>query len=173
MPQLTYTQFPPNPRPGTLSDMGLNLKAITGVASVLIPFGRFVQKLVGTDQGIQLPGATFDPTTQGLGPLGVAMATQAIESQLSGTAPAGYQAKDAVNVARSAAIWVQCETAFDPDTAELYVRITESATGAADNGQVRNDSDSGKAVKLVKNTYRVLNTLTGAGLLNIEINLPN
>ena len=102
---------------------------------------------------------------------GVAHRTQALEGGLpnSDTIPE-YPIKSVVNVLRRGNVWVQCETAFNPDTDTLYLRHTVG--GATELvGQFRNDSDSGDAVAVAGNV-RGRTSLASAGLLLVEINRP-
>lgn len=160
MSQTTYNDAPDVAQAGQPYSANTKLEVIGAVCIEDIPFGRFVKD--NHDGSINLPSTSGDDF------LGVALRTQRIESLRDGSAP-HYLADTEANVLRKGAIYVYCEEAFDPATDTLFVRYT--ANGDLLPGMVRTDADSGKAVAYAK-AHRVLNTLTGAGLLAVEINLP-
>ncbi len=106
---------------------------------------------------------------------GVAVYTQDTESGLTGDGVTpGYEAKRPINTLQKGRIWVYCETAFNPDSDVVYVRYTANSTLVP--GNVRNDADGGKADELGAGgygvAYKALNTLTGAGFLALDLNIP-
>lgn len=166
--QTAYDSAPPAARKGMLADTG-NHDIITALAGEDIVHGRFVTDQDGA--AVLLPAAAAATDTI----LGVAVASHAIESGVAdGSEPTILENKD-LNVLRKGRIWVWCETAFTRASDTLYVRFTANGAGKYP-GQVRNDADSAKADELGTGGYlvahRVLNDLTAAGLLQIEINLP-
>jgi hypothetical protein len=102
---------------------------------------------------------------------GIAQLSNHIEAGLPNTdSDATYPVEGLVNVLRRGRIWVNFETAFDPDKDTLYVRNIVN-TGKY-IGQFGNVSDSSKCVSLAGLPIRVLDILTAAGMGRIEINLP-
>lgn len=120
--------------------------------------------------GASQANGTFTAGTRD-GLYGISQFSQALESGLPDEDEiVTYPALDVANVLRRGSIYVQFETAFDPDTDTLYCRfIANGATGLI--GQFRNDSDSGKAFAVTGNVA-VKSTLTAAGLGIIEVNRP-
>ena len=100
-----------------------------------IPFGRAVTSAAATPNVCALP-------TSGAEANRICGISIADHSKVSG---AGYSANEQVRILKNGRIRVYFETAM-ADQAIPYVRITESAGGAADQGQFRNDADGGKAV---------------------------
>lgn len=169
--QTAYNLNPPTARAGLLYDVSSSRDLVTRVSSIAIPFGTFVVKDIG-DGNVKLPVASASAASV---IEGVAIYTQDEQSGLSGDGVVpGYEAKRAINVLQRGRIWVYCETAFNPDTDTLFVRYT--VNGALALGNVRNDSDGGKADELGINgftvAYKALNTLTGAGFLALDLNIP-
>jgi hypothetical protein len=138
---------------------------VTGVDGTVITITNIVVTLGAS----QTTGTWTSSTRDAL--YGIAHWTQALEGGLPGEdAIPQYDNLQLANVLRRGALWVQFETAFDPDTDSLYCRFVE---GASDEliGQFRNDSDSGAAFAVAGN-FAVKTTLTAAGLGIIEINKP-
>lgn len=79
-------------------------------------------------------------------------------------------AETLVNVLRRGRIAVYFETAFNVEKDTLYVRHT--VNGSTVVGDFRNSSDTNRATSLSGYPIRVLQSLTGAGIGFIEINLP-
>ena len=102
---------------------------------------------------------------------GIAQLSHHLEAGLPGTdSDATYPVEGLVNVLRQGRIWVNFETAFDPDKDTLYVRnIVDTGKYI---GQFGNVADSAKCVSLAGLPIRVLDILTAAGMGRIEINLP-
>jgi hypothetical protein len=167
--QLTYNDSPAAARKGMIGDGGaLTAEVIAALMGEDIVHGRFV-----TDQfdgSVLLPAA--DASTDKL--LGILVASHAIESVNDGEEPTVKSGTQG-NILRKGRIWVWCEEAFDPSSDVLHVRFTANGAGKYP-GQVLAGVDGGKADELGASgygvTHRVLNALTEAGLLQIEINLP-
>jgi hypothetical protein len=171
--QTAYNFFPGAAVSGMLYDAAGSVDIVTRVAAVAIPFGNFVVKAAG-DDNVALPSASASASSV---IEGVAVYTQDTQSGLAGdgVAPA-YPIGRPINTLQEGRIWVYCETAFNPDSDTLYVRYTANGAGKVP-GQVRNDTDSGKADELGVSgygvAYKALNTLTAAGFLALDINLPS
>ena len=129
--------------------------------SVAIPFGRGVTSAAAT------PNVCALPTDAGTGArlCGIAVRTQAKATGV------GYKAAEEVRVLRSGRVRVYFETAM-ADKAQPYIRITESATGAGDQGQFRADSDTGAAVAargcIVRSRNGVISA-AGIGVLELDL----
>jgi len=104
--------------------------------------------------------------------MGVVQHSHALEGGLPGsTDPVQYPANGVANILRKGAIYVQMETAFDPDIDVLFIR--HAAGGATELvGQFRNDADSGNATSLASLPIKVRSALSAAGLAILELNLP-
>ncbi len=170
--QTSYPTTPPFARAGLLYDASSSTDIVTRVSAAAVPFGRFMVKAAGDDI-VALPSAAANSTSSVIE--GVAVYTQDTESGLTGDGVTpGYEAKRPINTLQKGRIWVYCETAFNPDSDTLFLRYT--ANGALVPGNVRNDADSGKADELGASGYNVaykaLNTLTGAGFLALDLNIP-
>jgi len=102
---------------------------------------------------------------------GLSLLTQVLESGLPGqdVVPA-YAAKDVANILRRGTLWVYSETAFNPDSDTLYLRFLANGAGK-EPGQFLNSSDSGKALAVTGN-FAVKSILSGAGIMQLEINRP-
>lgn len=84
----------------------------------------------------------------------------------------GYADGTNVRLLQRGKCWVYSETAIVSDRSQAYVRITESTTGAGDQGQWRGDSDSGKAVSVAGCRFLTVNGSMGAsGPVVLEVNL--
>ncbi len=169
--QLAYSLTPPTARAGLLYDADSGRDIVTRVSASAVTFGAFVVKAAG-DDNVALPSAAASSTSV---VEGVAVYTQDTQSGLAGDGVTpGYEAKRPINTLQKGRIWVYCETAFNPDSDTLFLRFT--ANGALVPGNVRNDADSGKADELGANgylvAYKALNTLTGAGFLALDLNIP-
>lgn len=169
--QTAYNLTPPTARAGLLYDASSSKDVVTRTAGIAVPFGCFVVKAAG-DDNVKLPVASASSASI---VEGVAVYTQDEQSGLTGDGVVpGYEAKRPINVLQKGRIWVYCETSFDPDADTLFLRYT--ANGALTIGNVRNDSDSGKADELGANgfgvAYKPLNTLAAAGFLALDLNIP-
>ena len=170
--QTAYNLNPPTARAGLLYDASSQTDIVTRVSSAAVGFGLFVVKDTG-DDNVLVPSAASSSSSV---IEGVAVYTQDTQSGLTGDGiNPGYEAKRPINVLQKGRIWVYCETAYNPDSDTLYVRYTANGAGKI-CGQVRNDSDSGKADELGLNgflvNYKALNTLTAAGFLALDLNIP-
>ncbi len=171
--QLAYSLFPGSAVAGMLYDAAGPTDITTKVSAALIPFGRFIMKAAGDDV-VALPSAAASASSV---VEGVAIFTQDIQSGIAGDGiTPGYPIGRPINNLQKGRVWVYCETAFNPDSDTLFMRYTANGAGK-EVGQVRNDADSGKADELGANgygvAYKALNTLTGAGFLALDINLPS
>ncbi len=169
--QTAYNALPPTARAGLLYDSSANTDIVTRVGAVLLPFGSFLVKAAG-DDNVALPSAAASASSV---VEGVVVYDQDTQSGLAGDGIVpGVEIGKPVNTLQKGRIWVYCETAFNPDSDTLFLRYT--ANGALVPGNVRNDADSGKADELGASGYNVaykaLNTLTGAGFLALDLNIP-
>jgi hypothetical protein len=171
--QLTYNLFPGSARAGLLYDLALGADIVTRTAAAqAVPFGSFLVKDTG-DGNVLLPSAA--PSASSFIE-GVAVYSQFTQSGLAGDGVTpGVEAGKPINVLRKGRIWVYCETSFNPDTDTLYVRYTANGAGLVP-GQVRKDTDGGKAAQLGVSgwlvSYEALNTLTAAGYLALDLDIP-
>lgn len=102
---------------------------------------------------------------------GLAQLSQRLEGGLPNVDNAAeYPVESLANILRRGRLYVNFETAFDPDKDTLYVRHT-AATGKH-IGDFRKDADTNKAVSLAGLPIRVVSHLSAAGMGVIEINLP-
>ena len=171
--QTAYNLNPPAARSGQLYDVSGNYDIATRVSSVAAPFGSFMVKDTG-DDNVKLPSASASSSSV---IDGVVVYSAFTQSGLAGDGVTpGVEAGKPINMLRKGRIWVYCETAFNPDSDTLFVRYTANGAGKV-VGQVRNDSDGGKADELGANgflvAYQALNTLTGAGFLLLDLNIPS
>jgi len=86
-----------------------------------------------------------------------------------GTAELAYIAGETLAVMRQGEIWVIVEEAVDPSS-PVYVRITESSGGAADQGAFRASAASGAAIYCEGLSYG--DTAGIGGLVPLRVNLP-
>ena len=143
----------------TSSD-GLELSV---AASGSIAFGR------GVACGSTTPNVGAVPTSEATATRlrGVALCDNRVASGST-----GYADGTQVRLLQRGKCWVYSETAIVSDRAQAYVRITESTTGAADQGQFRGDSDSGKAVAMTGCRFLTVNGSMGAsGPCVLEVDL--
>jgi len=172
MAQTAYNFFPPISLAGEFYDSAPHDIVTRTCATLAVGFGTFLVKDAG--DGNVLPPSAAASSSSVIE--GVVAYSQFIESGLSGDGktPASPAGKP-INCLQRGRIYVVCETAFNPDSDTLFVRFTANGAGKL-VGQVRNDNDGGKADELGVNGYNVnykaLNTLTAAGLLALDINLP-
>lgn len=160
MSQLSYNLNHPESMLGMKADAVYDLVEGTWIASQeVIPIGRICAKVVGEDNGCQLP----DASNQEL--IGGALHTfQLIADPTTGLVQ--YAVNDPVNVLRMGRIWVWSEEAVDPDTDSVYVRTVAGGAGEL-RGQVRTDVAGGNAIAFPKAKFR--KTITAAGLMLLEI----
>lgn len=104
---------------------------------------------------------------------GIARRTLAMEDpDLPGVAgPANYSDLALVNVLRRGAIFVNFETAFDPDVDALFMRYLPGGAGTA-VGSFRNDNAGGQAIDLSALPIVVRESVGAPGLAVVELNLP-
>lgn len=102
---------------------------------------------------------------------GVAQLSAALEGADANEENAATAAAETlVNVLRRGRIAVKFETAFNIEKDTLYVRHT--VNGSTVVGDFRNSSDTNRATSLSGYPIKVLESLSGAGIGFIEINLP-
>jgi len=154
--------------------------ALSTVASATFSVRTFVIKVIDAPAvvteaitgGSSQPTGTATPSLDISTLFGVVEHSYALEGGLPGsTDPVQYPANDVANILRKGAIYVQMETAFDPDVDTLYIRH-EAGSATELVGQFRNDADSGKATSLATLPIVVRTALSAAGLATLEINLP-
>ena len=161
MAVVTQSVFDFNPPAGSAGELEDLQTAMYGedesyTAGAAIPFGRAVFSAAATPNVCGLPSSEAE-----VGRLvGLSVKTQA---KASG---AGYAAAEEVRVSRRGRMRVYFETAV-ADKASLYVRITESATGAGDTGQFRGDSASGAAILCNSVRARSRNGVIGAAGIGV------
>lgn len=161
--QTTFVFNPPLGAAGEIEDYASHQSALdeSYTASVAIPFGRGVVSAAATPNVCELPVSAGTAARL----RGVAVKTQA---KASG---AGYAIGEEVRVIRTGRVRVYFETAM-ADGAAPYIRITESAAGAGDLGQFRNDADTGKAVAAIGCRVRSRNgVIAAAGIGVLELDL--
>lgn len=159
------TEIQSNADVATAVVSALKTITVTGVDGTVI----VITDIVVTNGSGQTTGTWTGGTADVL--YGIAQLTQILESGLPGedVIPT-YANKDVANILRRGSIYVQFETAFDPDSDTLYCRfIIGGATELI--GQFRNDSDSNKAYAVAGNVV-AKTTLTAAGLGIVEVNKP-
>ena len=126
-------------------------------ASEAIPAGRAVTIVPATDRvQVKLPDATDNAI------YGIAHFTQFQEGEMI------YPVNSSVNILTQGAVYVWCETAFNPDTDTLYVRTVAGGAGE-EKGQFRNEATNAVAVT---GNFSVDSSLSVAGLLKLVINKP-
>ena len=126
---------------------------------------------VATTLGSTQPTWTVTASLDATNIFGIAQLTQSIEGQLPDVDnSASHAANSLVNVLRRGKIFVNFETAFDPDQDTLYVRYTAD-TGKY-IGDFGNTADSARCVSLAGLPIRVVTHLTAAGIGIVELNLP-
>lgn len=160
--QATFDFNPPTGAPGELEDLQTAMfgEDETFTAGVAIPFGRGVFSAAATPNVCALPTSQAEAARL----CGVSVKTQAKPTGQ------GYVAGEEVRVSRHGRMRVYFETAI-ADRATVYVRITESTTGAGDLGQFRGDTDSGKAIEVTQARARSRNgVISSAGVGVLEYN---
>lgn len=157
--QTTFGYNPPSGAPGELDYHTAMYGADdAATAAVDIPFGRGVFSAAATPNSCALP--TTEAEAGRLRGISV--------KDLSKPSGVGYKTGEDVRISRSGRMRVYFETAI-ADKAPVYVRITESATGAGDIGQFRGDTDSGKAIAVTAARACALDgVISAAGVNFIE-----
>lgn len=173
--QTSYASAPDSAKLGMLDGVGPTDK-VTGYSAAVQPVGRVVV-YNGAQDKVKLPAAAtdiLDGNTESRPVAGVVLAQLDIEDQAAnvlGVAAANvpaYPISRPFSVLRKGRVWVHAEQAVSP-TDQVFVRYT----AAGDNvvGNVRKDADTAKAA-LLKGA-RFASITTDAGLVLLEINLPN
>jgi hypothetical protein len=142
--QTSYTKNAALGRVGGLADEKPPRDVVTGVAAAAIPFGLFLVRDTGGDDKVKVPTAAVDFTARG-SLMGVALATQAIESQ-TGVAAANYPIGHAINVGKKVRVIVRPEDAVTP-TSGVFVRHTSGGGGTV-LGSFRTDADTATAADI-------------------------
>lgn len=152
---------------GMLADTRTNRISSKVVASVVAHAGRAVCFHAGdTDDQVRVPVSTAEVENnniQGVTILDVS------RMSTDGTVGQAVQVGEQVAVLEDGEIWVNVEEAVTPASL-VYVRITESSGGAADQGKFRASADAGKAVIAFGFKYKT--STTGAGLAKLAVKLP-
>jgi hypothetical protein len=161
--QTTFPQDLVRGVPGQLADNGPN-DTVSRISrqTAAIPFGTFVSKRNTEADGnaeCGNPTATADVTARGLG--------IALKSELCEEAT-GYKTNEGVQILRKGRCYVTSETATTAG-ATAFVRFTVEAPDLQ-LGLFRNDADTDKAVACPGVVF--LETLSAAGLVLVEVNLP-
>lgn len=174
MTQLTYATEFTEAQLGMLADISEN-NIVSRYSDNVTPFGRCVIRDAADDK-VKLPAAILDiETATGESRLveGIVVMSQAIEDQPANTlgvadvnVPA-YPANYAFSVMRKGVVWVQSEQAVSPAD-PVFVRALVS--GDEKPGNFRKDADGTNAAQL--KGARFASTTTGAGLVKVEIDLP-
>ncbi len=129
-------------------------------AQVAVPFGRGIVTAAAT------PNECALPTDAGTA---ARFAGVSVRDNQVATYSGGYPIGVQVRALRFGRIWVKAEAAV-ADLAPVYVRFTESATGAADQGKFRGDTDSGKALLVPGARFRSKNgVVSAAGMVVVEL----
>ena len=135
---------------------------VAKTVSGTLPFGRGVASAVATPNIASLPTTGTDAGRL----VGVTIVDNRVAS-----GSGGYLDGTVARLLQRGKVWVFSEGAVN-DRQAAYVRITESTTGAADQGQFRGDSDSGKAVLATGCRFLCVNGTIGAsGPCVLEVNL--
>lgn len=174
MSQTSYSDELTQAQLGMLSDARENT-VVSKYATAAIPFGRLVVR-DAADNKVKLPAAALeilDANSESRPVEGIVIATQAIEEQPTNTlgvadanVPA-YPANYPISVMRKGEAWVWSEQAVSP-TDRVFVRHT--ASGNEKPGNFRKDADTANAAQL--KGARFASTTTAAGLVKVEIDLP-
>lgn len=132
-----------------------------------ISAGKFVAFHNGdAERAVRLPTAADEVDTNRA--MGVVV-LDVTRQPSPGTAELPYVAGETLAVMRQGEIWVIAEEAVDPSS-PVYVRITESSGGAADQGSFRASADSGKAIFCPGLAYG--GSAGIGGLVVLHVNLP-
>lgn len=138
---------------------------VSAVADAVIGFGKFLVYGDAADK-VALPAIAATAATL----QGVALRTATVENALDPTAVVEeYPIGKAISVRKKGTIWCWVDAAFNHLTAVPYIRFT--ANGGSEPGDLTTTTDSGKAAA-APNGVRVLTSVTEAGLVLVEVNLP-
>jgi hypothetical protein len=174
MSQTTYAEEFAQAQLGMLADAAEN-NIVSRYSDNVAPFGRCVVRDT-VDGKVKLPAAILeilDGNGESRPVEGIVVMSQAIEEQPENTlgvadanVPA-YPAQYAFSVMRKGTVWVWSEQAVSP-TDQVFVRAI--ASGDEKPGNFRKDADTANAAQL--KGARFASTTTGAGLVLLEIDLP-
>ncbi|RLC38023.1 hypothetical protein DRH27_03300, partial [Candidatus Falkowbacteria bacterium] len=159
MSQTSYNLNSPALQLGMKLDAAFDLVEGSWAAQEVLPIGRVVRKTVGIDNGVELPAVG----TVAADLIGAVISEASLIADVNGLV--AYDENAPVNVMRDGKMVPWCETAFDPDTDTVHVRIVAGGAGEL-VGQIRNDVDGGDAIAWPNATVR--NTLAGAGLAEMS-----
>ncbi len=148
--------------PGQIADarQHANGSIVSRAATETIGFGKFVSR-GDNDAQCKLPDSSAEVTATGIG------FTVREDFQNLSNAVGTYVQYDAVPIVTDGPIHVHCETAAAQHGA-VFVRFTTDTDGT-DLGNVRNDSDGGKAVALPG--ARFDKTITAAGTTVVVVKM--
>lgn len=174
MSQLTYATEFTEAQLGMLADASEN-NIVSRYSALPMPFGRCVIR-DGADDKVVLPSAILDiedANGESRKVEGIVVMSQAVEEQPENTlgvadanVPA-YPANYSYSVMRKGVVWVWSEQAVSP-TDQVFVRAI--ASGDEKPGNFRKDADTTNAAQL--KGARFASTTTAAGLVKVEIDLP-
>lgn len=160
--QTSYSQNMTPGRSGLIYDTGFN-DFISRLASMEIPFGRFVVKN-GSDAGkVDLPVSAAEIADSLDVNRGFAAATQALE-QVIGATYSSYKSNDAVSVMKRGRIWVLAEGSWSANS-QVFIRHTVNGS-LTQLGAARADYDGTAQV----NTVAVVSTPTANVGYSVNVN---
>ena len=173
--QTSYASAPDSSKLGQLDGIGPTDK-VTGYSAAVMPFGRCASYDAAQDK-VKLPAAAtdvLDANTESRPAAGIVMAQMDLEEQVAnvlGVAGANvpsYPIGRPFTLIRKGRVWVWSEQAVSPSD-QVFVRYT--ANGDEKVGNFRKDGDTSKAALLKGARFATITT--AAGLVLLEINLPN
>lgn len=173
--QTSYASAPDAAKLGMLDGVGPTDK-VTGYGAAVIPFGRVVAYNAAQDK-VKLPAAAtdiLDANSESRPVAGVVIAQLDMEEQdanvlgVAGANVPAYPIGRPFGLVRKGRIWVWSEQAVSP-TDQVFVRYTASGDNVV--GNVRKDADTATAALLKGARFATITT--GAGLVLLEVNLPN
>lgn len=162
--QTSFDKTPYLGQPGQLYDFQTSTDGLelSSTASGSIAFGRGVHSTAAAPNLCALPTTGTDA--------GRVRGISVLDNRVA-SGSTGYPDGTMVRLLQRGKVWVFAEGAVN-DRAQAYCRITESTTGAADQGQWRGDSDSGKAVAVSGCRFLCVDGTIGAsGPVVLEVNL--
>lgn len=159
--QTAYNMYQEEAILGTLVDESSPRDVVSGILQGTAVVGSAVGKVIGKEGQFQSVSATVKMS-------GVVLRSLTFVDESDRDTTVGNN--KVIPVIRKGKVWVHMETAFNPDTDTLHVRITDGGAGKG-VGQFRNDVDGGDAVPVTGNVV-VLSHMTGAGLCKLELNKP-
>jgi hypothetical protein len=155
--QTAYNRQFGSPTPGHVGDDGIrDVESVVSAADQ-----RF-------GEGVAFSAAGVVASMSGSGDLfkGVILASMTREA-IRDTVAAHYKAGDQMPLIKKGRVWVWSEQAVT-ETDAVYVRYT--ANGALQVGDFRKDADTAKALLLANCKWA--GTITAAGMVQLDLNLP-